>query len=244
MEKQTIQPDLRSFSGPSHHHPSPHARARTMTKPGEPSYEHLLCPPLECRLSSCVPRCPRDFKLSVRAGALIPQTSAPHGSQQHFQVGGEQGRRFQRDQGRSKIVPRKREPETETLEVTVSHRGKPQPSEASVPAHGELCSPLTHEAQSPRKQSGFCLRLWSVSQRWNWTLISTLFAVVLLFLQIFPLGPDSHFLSFNVPQVIGPLASRTCRSPGGTARRRTRALNGTRCACLRAHGRKREFELG
>lgn len=59
-----------------------------------------------------------------------------------------------------------------------------------------------------QKQAGFCLRLWSVYQHGNWTLISALFAAGPLFLQIFPLGHDSHFLSFHLtPQVIEPLAS-------------------------------------
>lgn len=47
--------------------------------------------------------------------------------------------------------------------------------------------------QPVEQKAGFCLLLWSVYQCWNWTLISTLFAVVLLFLQIFPLGPWQPF---------------------------------------------------
>lgn len=65
-----------------------------------------------------------------------------------------------------------------------------------------------HRTTAAPAQAWVCLRLWSVYQPGTWTLIRASFAAGPPSLQIFPLGHDSHFLSFDLaPQVIEPLAS-------------------------------------
>ena len=157
--------------------------------------------------------------------ATDPALPAAHSGE--LQAGREPGRTqksnqsaiSQRDQG----LPKRRGVQRSSLKrMNLTHKlcrlwsattGLSHLPKAFVPASRESYSAANSQGPwNPRKQGGFCLRLWSVCQRWNWTLISTLFAVCSFFHRYFLWGHDSHFLSFNLPQVIEPLASRTCGS--------------------------------
>lgn len=88
--------------------------------------------------------------------------------------------------GRFTDPPEENQPGILTLKV-MGRRGRPCPSKPTV------AGTVGRAVFSSQKAAWCCPLLWSVYRPWNWTLISTLFAVVLLFLQIFPLGPQQPF---------------------------------------------------